>query len=632
MAFPTAIRPYLLPLAATTPSPFDPELRGRPVDGKDEGKDDGKDGNGKDTGGDGPGAVPEVRVDLENLDVRAVPLPVPAGRLHGLQAAKDALLWLEQPLAGELGDARGPGQDSPRAGLRRYDLRTRSDGTLVGELDDALVTGDGTHVLVRDGSAVRLLPADRELKDPDDDARIDVDLGRLRVALDPVATWQQMFEENGRLMRDHFWIEDFAGVDWEEALSRYRPLIERLGSRDDLSEVLWEVLGELGSSHAYESPPERPVDRTRGLGHLGADLAPDADGTWRVVHVVPGEPSAPAARSPLQAPGVVVRPGDAVVAVDGRPVDPVTGPGPLLVGAGAVPVELTVERPDGDPGGSEGASGTSGTGERLRFAVRPLPDERPLRYHAWVAGRRRAVHELSDGRVGYLHIPDMMATGWAELHRDLHLEVLREALVVDVRHNGGGHLSELVLERLARTLRGWATVRHGVPEQYPSHAPRGPLVAVADQWAGSDGDIVTAGFKALGLGPVVGKRTWGGVIGIDGRYSLVDGTSVTQPRYAFWFTGYGWDIENHGVDPDVEVDIAPQDWAAGRDTQLETAVRIALEALGTHTPFTPPDPATRPDRAAPTLPPRPGASTAPGPGAPAQPGPGTDGPPQPMVD
>jgi len=287
-----------------------------------------------------------------------------------------------------------------------------------------------------------------------------------------------------------------------------------------------------------------------------------------------------------------VQPGDAVVAVDGRPVDPVTGPGPLLVGAAGTPVELTVERP-GDAGAA-----------RLRFAVRPLGDERVLRYQAWVADRRRAVHELTGGRVGYLHVPDMVANGWAQLHRDLHLEVARDALVVDVRHNNGGHLSELVLERLARTVRGWGTARHWSHETYPSDARRGPLVAVTDQWAGSDGDIVTAGFGQLGLGPVVGRRTWGGVIGIDGRYTLVDGTEVTQPRYSFWLEGHGWGVENYGVDPDVDVDIAPQDWAAGRDPQLETAVRMALEALGTTTVPTPPDTSTRPDRRPPALPPR----------------------------
>jgi tricorn protease len=221
-----------------------------------------------------------------------------------------------------------------------------------------------------------------------------------------------------------------------------------------------------------------------------------------------------------------------------------------------------------------------------------------------VAGRRAAVVERSGGRLGYLHVPDMMPTGWAQLHRDLSRETSREGLILDVRGNAGGHTSQLIVEKLARRVIGWDVVRHRQPMTYPEDAPRGPIVALADEFSGSDGDIVTAAIKRLGLGPVVGTRTWGGVIGIDGRYGLVDGTHVTQPRYAFWFDDVAWGVENHGVDPDVEVVIGPQDWAAGRDPQLERAVDMALEALAARPAVTPPDPATRPTRARPPLPPR----------------------------
>ena len=199
----------------------------------------------------------------------------------------------------------------------------------------------------------------------------------------------------------------------------------------------------------------------------------------------------------------------------------------------------------------------------------------------------------------------MIATGWAHIHRDLRQEVAKEGLIVDVRDNRGGHVSELVLEKLARTVRAWETPRHMRASTYPNDSPRGPLVAIANEWAGSDGDIVTAGFRQRGLGSVVGTRTWGGVIGIDGRYRLVDGTVVTQPRYACWFVSdFGWGIENYGVDPDVEVRIAPQDWAEERDPQLDRAVELILQELATHPASQPPDPATRPSRQAPPLPPR----------------------------
>jgi tricorn protease len=222
-----------------------------------------------------------------------------------------------------------------------------------------------------------------------------------------------------------------------------------------------------------------------------------------------------------------------------------------------------------------------------------------------VAGRRRAVRELSQGRLGYLHIPDMMGEGWAHFHRDLRTEMSHDGLIFDVRGNNGGHTSQLVVEKLARRVIGWDLGRWLRPETYPMEARRGPLVTVADEFAGSDGDIVTAAIKLLGLGPVVGTRTWGGVIGIEGYAELVDGTSITVPRFAFSFADTGFGVENYGVDPDVDVLNTPDDWAAGRDAQLEIAVQLALEALSTLPPLVPPDPAAGPVKARPPLPPRP---------------------------
>ena len=194
------------------------------------------------------------------------------------------------------------------------------------------------------------------------------------------------------------------------------------------------------------------------------------------------------------------------------------------------------------------------------------------------------VRELSDGRLGYLHIPDMMGEGWAHFHRDMRTEMARDGLIFDVRGNSGGHISQLIVEKLSRRVIAWGMGRWLRPATYPEEARRGPLVTVADEFAGSDGDIVTAAIRLLGLGPVVGTRTWGGVIGIEGYQGLVDGTSITVPRYAFSFNEYGWGVENYGVDPDVEVLITPDDWAAGRDPQLETAVQLAIDALDKQPP------------------------------------------------
>jgi tricorn protease len=212
--------------------------------------------------------------------------------------------------------------------------------------------------------------------------------------------------------------------------------------------------------------------------------------------------------------------------------------------------------------------------------VIPLDDEEVLRYQDWVRSRRVYVEEHGGGRLGYVHIPDMQSTGWAQLHRDLGHAARREGLIVDVRYNRGGHTSQLVLSRLAKKVLGWVRARHyEEPDPYPDAAPRGPVVLVANEFAGSDGDIINAASQALGLGPVVGVRTWGGVIGIDGRFHLVDGTGITQPRYAFWLKGRDWGVENHGVDPDIEVVHTPADYFSERDPQLDRAIEEALAAL-----------------------------------------------------
>ncbi|MFJ9179828.1 PDZ domain-containing protein [Streptomyces sp. NPDC102360] len=555
LAFVSGSRPHLITLAATTPSPFGPQRHGRPFDTPD--KEETPDSEG----------APATRVDLEGLLDRIVPFPVEAARYSGLRTAKDGVLWLRHPVRGVLGDSRaGLDAPEPKTRLERYDLVQQRIEEIGPDAEHFEVSGDGKRVLLWTGEALKVVPSDRRpAHDDDSDTNITVDLSRVSQTVDPTAEWRQMYDEAGRLMRDNFWRADMNGVDWDGVLDRYRPVLDRVATHDDLVDLLWEVQGELGTSHAYVMPRGGRGSAARRQGLLGADISRHEEGSWRVDRVLPSETSDPRARSPLTAPGVAVRAGDAIVAVGGRPVDPVTGPAPLLVGTADQPVELTVS--------------PAGGGDPRHVIVVPLDDEEPLRYHAWVADRRAYVHERSDGRLGYLHVPDMQAPGWAQIHRDLSVEVARDGLVVDVRENRGGHTSQLVVEKLARRVVGWDLPRDSRPFTYPMDAPRGPVVTVANEFSGSDGDIVNAAIKALGIGPVVGVRTWGGVIGIDSRYRLVDGTLVTQPKYATWMEGYGWGLENHGVDPDVEVVMAPQDAAAGRDPQLDEAIRIALAAL-----------------------------------------------------
>ena len=587
LSFPYGARPYLVPLAAATPSPFGPLATGRAL---------GNDPDGKDKDKDKDAERPAITVDPNGITGRVVGVPVIEARYSCLRAVKNGLAWLRDPVAGVLGEGiAAPDDEAPRPVLERFDLRKREVTELVDGLDWFTVSGDGSRIVVKDHDELRVQPAESKDDHGSGDS-VTVDLARARFEADPALLWEHAYAEAGRFMRRDFWTPDMSGADWDQILDSYRPLLGRVRGADDFTDLLWEVVAELGTSHSYILKAGEdffggdagPAD----IGQLGADISRDGSGRWIVDRVLPGESSDPRARSPLEAPGVVVRPGDEIVAVDGRPADPVWGPRPLLAGTVGKPVELTV-RP-------------AGGGELRRCAVVPLKDERRLRYQDWVASRRRLVRELGDGRIGYLHIPDMMGQGWADFHRDLHTEVRMDALVMDVRANGGGHISQLVLEKLARRVLGWDAARWYQPIPYPEDSRRGPIVTVADEFAGSDGDIVTAAIKLLGLGPVVGARTWGGVIGIEGipGHELVDGTHMTVPTFAFWFSEYGWSVENYGVDPDVEVLISPDDWAVGRDPQLETAVRFALEALEKQPPAMPPDVSTGPVKKRPPLPPR----------------------------
>jgi tricorn protease len=556
-----------------------------------------------------------------------VAIPVDEARYSGLRAVKGGLIWLRGRLSGVLGDGvADPDEHRPRPALERFDLRKRESSVLVSEVSWVEVTGDGSRLLIGDGSDVRVVPSDRKADNGSSEDVITVDLTRARYLADPVSLWAHAFEEAGRIVSRDYWTPGMSEVDWDGVLADYRPLLAKIRSSTEFADLMWELVAELGTSHAYVAASGQfraQASRGAAVGILGADVARDATGRWVIERVLPGESSDPAARSPLAAPGVAVHPGDEITEVDGQPVDPLHGPWPLLAATAGKPVELTIRpvRPgedkepgtaSGEPAGEDGEqagedkeqAGEDEPPASRRVVIVPLYDDRRLRYQDWVAGRRRIVRERSDGRLGYLHIPDMMGEGWAHLHRDLKNEMARDALIVDVRGNRGGHTSQLIVEKLARRIIGWDYARYLRPESYPEDAPRGPVVALADEFSGSDGDIVTAAIKVMRLGPVIGARTWGGVIGINGYKGLADGTSITVPQFAFWFGEYGWGVENHGVDPDMEVLITPDDWTADRDPQLEVAVERALEALtGRAAPSVPAAPAS-PSKRRPPLPPR----------------------------
>ncbi len=591
LGFVNAERPFLLPLERTTPDPFGPHPDGWGAAAEKDAKDGG---GGTETAstGEGSGSAdathvggaahaaseqpatshsaagadeaqrpPATRIDLDAVESRLVPFPVVSGYYSHLTAVSGGFVWLRHPQQGVLGSARaGVKDDAPKPTLEHWSLADRKLTVLAEGVTDLSASGDGETLVVTQGEQRVQIPAARKVED-EDPARIVIDTSRMRLTVDPVKERRGMLWDNYRIMAQQYWRADMDGMDWHAMTSWYDPVIERLVTDDDFQDMMWEVQGELGTSHAYVQGKVYQADPPMLPAHLGADLEL-RDGRWVITRILPGDSSDPDARSPLLAPGVGAQVGDAVIRVDGRPVHR-EGVEAALVGAADKPTELVLLR----------------DGAEHRVAVTPLADDSALRYQAWVAARRELVEELSGGRLGYLHIPDMVSSGWAQMHRDLREASTKEGLVVDVRYNSGGHTSQLVTDRIARRVLSWGYPRHERPGTYPAFAPRGAVVLVTNQEAGSDGDIVNAVSRALEVGPIIGTRTWGGVIGIDGRYDLVDGTGVTQPKYASWFEGEDWAIENYGVEPDIEVPLPPNAWVAGEDPQLSRGVTEALALL-----------------------------------------------------
>ncbi len=543
-------------------------------------------------------------IDLDGIGQRVLAFPVPDGRYGQIAGAPGRALYTSFPVQGALEeDDLEDERETEFGSLRAWVFKEYKSESCAEDVNSFELARNRKKLVYASGRRLRVIAAGEKAPSDSGPGRKSgwINLGRVKVSVQPQGEWEQMYREAWRLQRDHFWTEDMAEVDWRAVYERYFPLIERVSTRSEFSDLVWEMQGELGSSHAYEFGGDYRSSPHYSQGVLGADFTWDAQaGGYRVANIVLGDSWEEEGSSPLAAPGVDVRAGDLLLAINGQPLDAETSPAQLLVNQAGHEVLLTfaaradsqaqkpAEKPDPGP---------------HHEIVRAIHDDGDARYRAWVDANRRLVHDATGGRIGYLHIPDMGPQGYAEFHRGFLAEVARDGLIVDVRYNGGGHVSQLLLEKLARRRIGYDKSRWGGLSPYPSESVGGPVVALTNEHAGSDGDIFCHSFKLLKLGPLIGKRTWGGVIGISPRNALVDGTVTTQPEFSFWFEDAGWGVENYGTDPDIEVEMTPQEQAAGRDPQLASAVAEALRLLADH-PQRRPDISRRPSRALPKLPQR----------------------------
>jgi len=565
LSFPQAMRPFVVTLRDDVPSPFLPKPR--PVH-RDHDRDHYHEDEKKNE------KIAPIDIDFEGMTGRVLGFPVDEGEYHQIVATKRRVLFTRFEVRGERPASPSWDETDETGTLLAYDFEQMRLATFVHDVNEVRLAADSRTLLYRSHERLRAIDAQADLpeegedqKPPQETSRKSgwLDLDRISVEISPRAEWAQMYREAWRLQREHFWVADMSDVDWNKVFERYKKVLPRIRTRLELSDLIWEMQGELGTSHAYEFGGDVRVPPQYSQGFLGADLSWDErEGGYKIDRIYRGDSWNREHDSPLAEPGLGIREGDIIIAIGGKRLSKEFTPEEALVNTAEREVTLAVEGKKNN--------------ER-RLLVKTLGDERGLRYRAWVEGNRKFVHDQTGGKVGYVHIPDMGPWGFSEFHRGYLSEFDRKGLIVDVRYNRGGHVSPLLLEKLARKRVGYDLSRYGPPQPYPPESVGGAIVAITNQFAGSDGDIFSHCFKLYELGPLVGKRTWGGVIGINPYHRLVDGTITTQPEFSFWFTDVGWSVENYGTDPDYDVDIAPNDYRDGNDPQMAKALALIKEAV-----------------------------------------------------
>ena len=499
----------------------------------------------------------EVRVDLEGLDQRILALPLPAREYRSLQAGEGKLFYLETK-PHQFG-SHGPTLYT----LHAFDLKERKSEAYLQKLRAYWLSADGKKLLYQGEKSGQYGVIDAAKK-PDDSPE-GLKLGGVELYVEPRAEWRQMFDEVYRIERDFFYDPHMHGVDWEAVRERYRPFLEHLGHRDDLNFLFAEMVGELVAGHAYVGGGDVPAPDEVACGLLGADFE-IADGHYRIQRIYRGLNWHPELRAPLTEPGVQISEGEYILAVNGEPLAADDSIYRLFEKTADQVTALLVV-----PSTDRSAART--------VMVKPLKSEAALRHWSWVEGNRVRVDALSQGRAAYVYMANTSIEGYASFNRYYYSQLDKEAVILDERFNGGGSAADYVIDMLDRPLLcHWATREGGIFHS-PNASIFGPKVMVINEFAGSGGDAMPLFFRRRGLGPLVGKRTWGGLIGIYDYPPLVDGGRVTAPRLAVFSPDNEWEVENEGVAPDVEVEMTPKLVIAGRDPQLEKAVEIALEAL-----------------------------------------------------
>jgi tricorn protease len=518
-----------------------------------------------------------VTIDLDGFEKRAIPLPVKSGVFGRIEVNdKGALVFARLP-------ARGS-QEPPSIQLFDPADEKKEEKTVAAGSANFDVSFDGKKILVVKGDGAQIQDA---AAGGSSSAKSVVTAG-MTATIDPRVEWKQVFDEAWRLQRDYFYDPNMHGVDWKGMHDRYAAMLADCASREDVDYVIGELISELNVGHAYVRPGPGEVEPSVNVGLLGADFEV-RDGAYRIAHILSGADYDTDARGPLGQPGLGVKEGEFLLAVNGVPLDVRQDPWAAFQGLAGKVVKLTVsEKPKLDDAARE-------------VLVEPVADETSLRYRTWVARNRAFVAAQTDGRVGYLHVPDTGITGQNELVRQFYGQIDKPALIVDERWNSGGQIPTRFIELLHRPVTNYWARRDGEDWRWPPDSHQGPKCMLINGSSGSGGDAFPAYFKQAGIGKLIGRRTWGGLVGISGNPALIDGGGVTVPTFGFYKTNGTWGIEGHGVDPDIEVIDDPSKMVDGGDPQLDAAIALMLKELKDHPYVRPPRPAY-PNRAGMGLP------------------------------
>jgi tricorn protease len=499
-----------------------------------------------------------VRIDFENIDQRILALPIPAHNYTALITGKDGIVFLlESPAVTMRG---GP----PAQTLHKFDLEKRKTEKLLEDLSQAHVSHNGEKVLYKQGDKWSIAGTAQAPKPGDGALKLD----NMEVRVDPRAEWRQMYREVWRIERDFLYDPGHHGLDLKAAEKKYTPYLMGVASRTDLNYLFSEMLGELSIGHLFVGGGDTPEVKPVKGGLLGADYKVD-NNRYRFERVYHGENWNPQLRAPLTQPGVNVMNGEYLLAVNGRELHATDNLYSFFESTAEKSVVLRVG-PNADGKGSR------------EVTVAPVESERALRNRAWIENNRRKVDRMTGGRVAYVYLPDTAVGGYTNFNRYYFAQVGKEGVVVDERFNGGGTAADYIIDYMRRPLMNYWSTREGDDFTTPLGSIFGAKAMIINEFAGSGGDAMPWYFRKAQIGPLVGKRTWGGLVGIYDYPQLIDGGFVTAPRLAFWNPAGEWEVENHGVAPDIEVEYDPHAVRAGHDPQLEKAVEIVLEGLKNH--------------------------------------------------